>query len=105
MLLEHGLTLALVCAGLAIVYGIVTTGWVLKQPAGNERMQGIAAAIQEGARAYLNRQCSTISLAGALLFLAIGFTPDWLTAIGLLIGHTLSGAGCYIGMHVSGPSC
>ena len=56
MLEQYGLTLALVCAALAIVYGIVSARWILAQPAGNERMQEIAAAIQEGARAYLNRQ-------------------------------------------------
>ena len=55
MLEQYGLMLALVCAGLAIVYGVVTSRWILAQPAGNERMQQIAAAVQEGAGAYLRR--------------------------------------------------
>src|SRR5688500_4388290 len=101
MLEQHGLWLALVCAGLAIVYGIVSTRWILAQAAGNERMQQIAAAIQEGARAYLNRQYTTIGIAGAVLFVVVGVFLGWPTAIGFAIGAVLSGAAGYIGMNIS----
>src|SRR4249919_2290722 len=101
MLVEYGLCLALGCAVLAILYGIVSARWITAQPAGNERMQQIAAAIQEGARAYLNRQYVTIGIAGIVLFLIIGFALNWQTATGFLIGAILSGAAGYIGMNVS----
>jgi len=101
MLEQYGLVLALVCAVIAILYGLVTASWINKQPAGNERMQQIAGAIQEGARAYLNRQYTTIGIAGVVLFLVIGFALSWYTAIGFLIGAVLSGAAGYIGMNVS----
>jgi K(+)-stimulated pyrophosphate-energized sodium pump len=102
MMIEYGLWFALACGGLAIVYGILAVGWVLKQPSGNERMREIAAAIQEGAKAYLNRQYRTIAIAGVVLFLLIGFVlHNWWAAIGFAIGSIFSGATGYIGMNIS----
>ena len=101
MLEQHGLTLALICAGVAIIYGVLAARWILKQPAGNTRMQEIAAAVQEGASAYLNRQYTTIGIAGVVLLVLIGFFVSWASAIGFLIGAVLSGAAGYIGMNVS----
>ncbi|HEX6364426.1 MAG TPA: sodium/proton-translocating pyrophosphatase, partial [Albitalea sp.] len=101
MLVEHGLWMALGCAILALLYGGWSIGWILKQPAGNDRMREIAAAIQEGARAYLNRQYLTIGIVGLVLFVVLGFVLDWTTAAGFAIGAILSGLAGYIGMNVS----
>jgi K(+)-stimulated pyrophosphate-energized sodium pump len=100
------LIFALLCAVAAIVYGVVSVKWILAQPEGNERMREIASAIQEGASAYLNRQYTTIGMAGVVLFLIIGFglpaeSHPWLTAIGFAIGAIMSGATGYIGMNIS----
>ena len=100
--MSAGLIFALLCAAGAIVYGALSVSWILAKPAGNARMQEIAAAVQEGAKAYLNRQYTTIGIAGVVLFLAIGFSAiGWATAIGFLIGAVLSGLAGYIGMNVS----
>ncbi|MDE1887105.1 MAG: sodium-translocating pyrophosphatase, partial [Gammaproteobacteria bacterium] len=102
MTIEYGLWFALICGVLAILYGIVSVGWILKQPAGNERMHEIASAIQVGAKAYLNRQYRTIAIAGVVLLLLIGFVlHNWWAAIGFAIGSIFSGAAGYIGMNIS----
>jgi K(+)-stimulated pyrophosphate-energized sodium pump len=101
MLERHGLSLALGCAILAILFGIVSARWILRQPTGNERMVAIATAIQEGARAYLNRQYLTIGIAGVVLFVLVGMFLSWYTAIGFAVGAVLSGAAGFIGMNVS----
>lgn len=101
MLERHGLSLALGCAILAILFGVVSARWILRQPTGNERMVAIATAIQEGARAYLNRQYLTIGIAGVVLFVLVGVFLSWYTAIGFAVGAVLSGAAGYIGMNVS----
>jgi K(+)-stimulated pyrophosphate-energized sodium pump len=95
------LWLAIVCGVLAIVYGIVTSKSVLSASAGSEKMQEIAAAIQEGAKAYLNRQYRTIAMVGVVIFVILTLLLDLTVGIGFLIGAVLSGAAGYIGMHVS----
>jgi K(+)-stimulated pyrophosphate-energized sodium pump len=96
------LIFALVCGFGALAYGVLSVKWILAKPTGNERMREIAGAIQEGAKAYLNRQYMTIGMAGAVLFLIIGFTEiGWPTAIGFAIGAVFSGLAGYIGMNIS----
>jgi len=98
---DMALWLALGSALVAVIYGLLTTTWVLGKPAGSERMQSIAAAVQEGAQAYMNRQYSTIAIVGVVLFVVVGLALDWATAIGFAIGAVFSGMAGYIGLFVS----
>jgi K(+)-stimulated pyrophosphate-energized sodium pump len=100
---HHAVLFALLCAAAAVVYGLYLTSWLLRQPAGTERMQEIARAVQEGAAAYLRRQYTTVAIVAIVPFLIIGFYHrlGWGTAIGFLIGAALSAAAGFIGMNVA----
>ena len=98
---ELALWLSISAGILAIAYGAISTRWIIKQPAGNSRMQEIQQAIQEGANAYMNRQYTTIGGVGVVLFLVLAFALGWTTAIGFAIGAILSALAGYIGMFVS----
>jgi K(+)-stimulated pyrophosphate-energized sodium pump len=100
-LTDHGVIVALVCAGLAVAYGLLTTRQLLALSPGNAEMQRISGAVQEGAQAYLNRQYTTIGIAGVVLAIALIFIQDGYVAAGFVIGGVLSGATGYIGMNVS----
>jgi K(+)-stimulated pyrophosphate-energized sodium pump len=100
-LTDSGVVVALLCAALAVVYGVVTARSLLALSPGNETMQRISGAVQEGARAYLNRQYTTIALVGVVLFVVLIFVQDISVAVGFALGGLLSGAAGYIGMNVS----
>ncbi len=108
-LADNTIVLAVICGLVAVIYGVALTMYLLKQPAGNERMQEIARAVQEGAKAYLNRQYAIIGAVAVVLFLLIGFLGNavhspligWKAAIGFLIGAVASAAAGFIGMNVS----
>ncbi|MGO9249730.1 MAG: sodium-translocating pyrophosphatase [Solirubrobacteraceae bacterium] len=98
---NHGVVVALVCAACAVIYGLVTTRSLLALSPGNEKMQSISLAVQQGARAYLNRQYTTIAVVGVVLFVALIFIQNIAVACGFAIGGLLSGSTGYIGMNVS----
>jgi K(+)-stimulated pyrophosphate-energized sodium pump len=100
---DQAVGFALACAAVAVLYGLYLTWWLLKQPAGNERMQEIAGAVQEGAAAYLRKQYTTIAAVAVVPFLLLGFYDKlgWGAAFGFLIGALLSAAAGFIGMNVA----
>src|ERR671932_1406466 len=100
---DHPVLFALICAGIAVAYGVALTVWLLGRPAGNERMREIARAVQEGAAAYLRKQYTTIAVVAIVPFLLLGFYHKlgWGTAVGFLIGALLSAAAGFIGMNVA----
>jgi K(+)-stimulated pyrophosphate-energized sodium pump len=100
-LTHHGVLIALICAGAAVVYGVLTSRALLALSPGNETMRAISAAVQEGARAYLNRQYTTIAGVGVILFIVLIPIQNIRVAIGFAIGGALSASAGYIGMNVS----
>ena len=100
---DHAVLFALICSGAAVAYGIYLTMWLLRQPAGNERMQEISRAVQEGAAAYLRKQYTTIAVVAVVPFLLLGFYDKlgWGAAMGFLIGAVFSAAAGFIGMNVA----
>ena len=100
---DHAVGFALACAAVAVLYGLYLTWWLLKQPAGNERMQEIARAVQEGAAAYLRKQYTTIAIVAIVPFFLLGFYDKlgWGAAFGFLIGALFSAAAGFIGMNVA----
>ena len=98
---QYAIPFALVCAAAAIGYGLFSARWILRLPQGNEAMRRIAAAIQEGAGAYMKRQYTIIAVVGVLIFAVLAFTLGIKVAIGFAIGAFLSGLTGFIGMFVS----
>ena len=98
---QYAVVFALVCAAAAVAYGLISAQWILGLPQGNERMRQIAAAIQEGAGAYMKRQYTIIAMVGAVMFVALFATLGWKTAVGFLVGAIFSGLTGFIGMFVS----
>jgi K(+)-stimulated pyrophosphate-energized sodium pump len=98
---QYAVVFALACAAAAVIYGLVTAQWILGLPQGNERMKQIAAAIQEGAGAYMKRQYTIIAMVGAVMFVALFATLGAKTAVGFAIGALFSGLTGFIGMFVS----
>jgi K(+)-stimulated pyrophosphate-energized sodium pump len=100
-LTDYGVVVALVCAGAAVLYGLIITQRLLAKSPGNERMQEISGAVQEGAKAYLNRQYTIIAAVAVPIAIVLWLLQDYQTAIGFVIGGVLSGATGFIGMNLS----
>ncbi|MGK2956632.1 MAG: sodium-translocating pyrophosphatase [Solirubrobacterales bacterium] len=100
-LIDYGVVIALFCAAVAVFYGIIVTQRLLAKPAGNEKMQEISGAIQEGASAYLKRQYLIITVVALPIVVVLLLLQNWQTALGFVIGAVLSGATGFIGMNVS----
>ena len=100
-LTDWGVVVALACAGCAVIYGATTARWLLAKSPGNDEMQRISAAVQEGATAYLRRQYTIIAGVAVVLFVVLGLAINWRTAIGFAIGGLFSGSAGFIGMNVS----
>src|SRR3970282_578190 len=101
LFVDRAVGCALACAAVAVLYGLYLTWWLLKQPAGSERMQEIARAIQEGAGAYLRKQYTTIAVVAIVPFLVLGFYNElgWGTAFGFLIGALFSAGAGFLGIY------
>ncbi|HEU0275778.1 MAG TPA: sodium/proton-translocating pyrophosphatase, partial [Candidatus Udaeobacter sp.] len=100
-ILDSGVPLSMVCAAIGLVAAFILIGIVTRSPAGNERMRQISGAIQEGAKAYLNRQVITISCIAVIIFILLFIFKDHATAIGFLIGAFCSLSAGYIGMRIA----
>ena len=98
---QYAVVFALACAAAAVAYGLLSAQWILGLPQGNERMRQIAAAIQEGAGAYMKRQYTIIAAVGVVMFVALFATLGWKTAVGFAVGALFSGLTGFIGMFVS----
>ncbi|MFM7245968.1 MAG: sodium/proton-translocating pyrophosphatase, partial [Actinomycetota bacterium] len=101
---EHAVLIALVCGAITVLYGLILTRWVLSKPQGDDKMREIAAAIQEGASAYLSRQYRTVAIVAVILAIILLVVPDlggWRVAVGFLLGAILSAAAGFIGMNVA----
>ncbi|HYH60005.1 MAG TPA: sodium-translocating pyrophosphatase, partial [Thermoleophilaceae bacterium] len=100
-LTDYGIVIALACAGAAVLYGLVTSRWLLAKSPGNQEMQDISTAVQEGAQAYLKRQYTIIGAVAVVLAILLAIALDIETAIGFVIGGAFSAAAGFIGMNVS----
>jgi len=101
---EHAVLIALICGAITVLYGLILTRWVLSKPQGDDKMREIAAAIQEGASAYLSRQYRTVAIVAVILAIVLLLVPDlggWRVAVGFLLGAILSAAAGFIGMNVA----
>src|ERR1051325_3335262 len=100
-LLDSGVQLSMVCAVIGLIFAFLLVALVIRAPAGNERMREIAGAVEEGAKAYLNRQVVTISVIAIIIFALLFFFKDHPTAVGFLIGAFCSLSAGFIGMRVA----